>query len=282
MKLILSFFLFLFSLNFWAQNKNKYDIEGSFSIGVTDLDVEKRKTNNYLDLLNYADFDPDNIDDYILRMGLKFGNFKKFYTDINFVLQSDLVPDTYDVSLNMFYNKSIGLGVGSMRTYMYISSFEEFVLDKHPEYFLLDQNIRQYKLYNSGFYITPILKPINNNRLQIELKCDVGLAASSKDKFSFFLKRKYDNERLSYTYKTRKDIHLFINPKLNIKLRLFNLNKASVGFLLNTSYYYSKMNINCQRTTQKWTESNKKIIDFRSPGHKVKQYFIDVGVFIRI
>jgi len=285
MKIYIPFIFVLFLLNIQAQDKKQnkldFDIETSFSIGVKDLYVEQFETTDHIDFLNYVDFDPDYCEDFYLKFGLKYGFFKKMYTDINFTLESDLIPDTFDVSIYYFPKKSIGIGIGSMRNKMYITSYEDFYKGKYPDYYILDDNIRQFINYNTGYYISSLIRPIYNDRLKIDLKLDFGLASFNRKHSSFYLKRKLSNEKLLFDYVLKGKFSPFINPKLNIRLKAFNINKSSIGFLLNSGYYYSKSRFDNKESFYKWTDDDKTIEYIKSPRHTYYQFTTDLGVYLR-
>jgi len=285
MKFYIPFIFVLFVLNIKAQDKKQnridFDIETSFSIGVKDLYVEQFKTTNYIDFLNYADCNPDFIDDSYVKLGMKLGLLDKVYTDMNIILGSDFAPDTYDFSLNILPIKHLGIGFGIMRNKVYISSFEKFHLETHPDYYLMDNNVRQFINYNAGFYISPLIRPIYNDHLKIDLKLDIGLASFRQNLTAFYLKKKLSNERISYEYLTKRKFELYINPKLNLRLKIFNIQKANIGLLLNSNFYYSKKRINYKQFYSKWVDSNPRIDYIRSPSHTFEEFNIDMGVYVK-
>jgi len=274
-------FLHLVGINLFAQNIKLKNQEFSFSVGFSDYYVEKNTSNNHLDFINYVESYPDEPEFITVKLGYQFDFTPKMSADIKLIIMSDLMPDNYDISVNYKIQKYLGVGVGSMLNKNYISSFEQYQIQKHSGYYLSDTNQRQIKVYDLSFYISPYFKPVNKNGFELLFKCDLGISSFLNNEVSFLHKKKLSNEKLRYIYDTKPNFQAYIQPELELKLQTFKLNNTHIGVLLNTSYYYSKRSINYQLSTQKWTSDNFETKDIKSPKHLYSRLDFDIGFFVK-
>ena len=254
----------------------------SFSIGVLDYSVQRLPASNNLDFFNYIEDYPDGPDFIIVKLGYAFDFASKMTADIQLILMDDLVPDNYDISIHYFFNKRLGLGAGSMLHTNYLTGIEQFQLQSLPDYYLMDENMYQSKVYDLGFYMSPALKVFDNDAFQLLIKCDLGVSSFMKKKVSFYHKKKYSNERLVYHYKTKPGFQPYIQPKISMRLRILKINNSSLGFLIKSNYFYSKKSIDYQRKIQVWTtydNSNNETI--QSPKHNYSGLEIEAGIFFK-
>lgn len=257
MKIIFVFFLILSCFSLPAQDFDIRNREFSFSLGAFDHNIEKLQRNENLDFLNYAHSSPEFFDDAIVKFGYKFDFLKRMSTDIKVIIMSDLVPDNYDISTCYALNNTISIGLGSYLNKFYISYFEQFQLESLPDYYLVDDNSQQFKVYDLGFYLSPAIKFIENESFQTSFIFDVGFSSFLKENAVFYHKRKQSNERLIYSYDTKISFQPYLNPKLEMSLRALTINKTSIGFLLNSNFYFSHRSMNYNRMIQKWTSDNE-------------------------
>jgi hypothetical protein len=243
--------------------------------------MEKFSANENLDFLNYFGTDPEYVGYAVVNLGYKFDFLSKMSADVKLILMSDLVPDNYDISAYYHLNKTIGIGIGSVLNKVYISGFEQFQAQNLPNYYLVDDNSQQIKVYDLGLYLTPMFKLIRSDRFQTTLKFDLGLASFLKEESVFFHKRKLGNERLSYHYNTNISFQPYINPKIEMRLQAFHINKTSVGLLLNSNFYYSKRSMNYVRSIQRWTSDNEINELVKTPKHAYIQFEIDFGIYVK-
>jgi hypothetical protein len=265
----------------FAQNLAVKNQEFSFSIGLGELDIEKLSPNENLDFINYVDSDPVYTDFVIIKLGYKFDFFSKMSADIKLIMMDDIIPDNYDISVHYFIRPWLGVGVGSMLNKNWITSFEEYQIQALPDYYLVDYNVRQFTTYDLGFYLSPLLKPIDNNIFKLQISCDLGFSSFMKEEAVFYHKKKLSNERLQYHYKTNTDYQPYIQPKIEIRLKAFKIKNTSIGFLLNSNYYYSNRSINYLRTIQKWTSENKITEQIESSKHNFSRFEFNMGIFLR-
>jgi hypothetical protein len=272
-------YLLAFGLHLVAQDPIAQNFEFSITLGTADVSLEKYISSEHMDFLNYMNSDLDYFELSAIKLGFSYDFLERMYTDINVIVMSDLVPDNYDVSVHYFFNKYLGVGLGSLYYSNYISYFEDYHKETHPDYIILDYNMRQFENYDLGFYISPTFRPIYSKRLKVALRCDFGLSSFMEEHTAFYLKRKRSNELRLYDYRTVKTFEPYINPKLNLKLRAFKIGNLSVGVIFNTNYFYSKKSMDYYRTYQVWTSdnSNEEFID--SPKHRYSRFELDGGIF---
>lgn len=278
-KLLLLIFCFI-HFGLFAQNLAVKNHEFSFSIGLGELDIEKLSPNENLDFINYVYSDPEYTDFVIIKLGYKFDFFSKMSADIKLIMMDDIIPDNYDISVHYFIRPWLGVGVGSMLNKNWITCFEEYQIQALPDYYLVDYNVQQFTAYDVGFYLSPLLKPIDNNIFKLQISCDLGLSSFMKEEAAFYHKKKLSNERLQYHYETNTDYQPYIQPKIEIRLKAFKIKDTSIGFLLNSNYYYSNRSINYFRTIQKWTSENKITEQIESSKHNYSRFEFNVGIFL--
>jgi hypothetical protein len=270
----------LISIGLFAQNQTIKNQEFSFSIGFAELDIEKSSADRNLDFIDYVDSNPEYTDFIVLKLGYKFDFFSKMSADIKLIMMDDIVPDNYDISVHYFIRPWLGVGVGSMLNKNWISGFEEYQIQLLPEYYLLSYNVAQFTTYDLGFYLSPAIKPIDHDNFKLHLKCDLGVSSFMKEEFSFYHKKKFSNERLQYHYKTKANYQPYIQPKIDIRLKVFKIKEASLGFLLNSNYYYSNRSMNYFRTIQTWSSENKITEQIEPFKHKYSRFEFNMGVFV--
>jgi hypothetical protein len=266
-------------LSLGAQNPIIRNFDFSITLGAADISVEKFNTNENMDFINYMNSDRDYIDLSTIKVGLSFDFSERMFADINVIVMSDLVPDNYDISVHYFFSKYLGIGLGSLYYSNLITAFEDYHKETNPDYFILDQNLRQFENYDFGLYISPTFRPIYSDRLKVALRCDVGLSSLMEEHSSFYLKRKFSNEMRLYDYTTVKNIQPYVNPKLNLKLTVFKLRYFSVGVICNTNYFLSKKSMDYYRTTQVWTSENSIEEYIQPPKHNYSRFELDGGIF---
>lgn len=280
MKLIFTLILHLACFSLFAQELNTIKNEWSFSFGIVENGMNKIPINQNLDFLNYFDTDPDYIDEFVFKMGYKCDFFSKMSADIKLIIMSDLAPNKYDVSVYYHFNDIVGIGLGSYLYGYLISYFDQFQSQSLPDYYSMEENT-SFNAYDLGFYVTPIFKLIRNQRFQTTIKIDMGLSSFLKDKFVFNYKRKLSNEKLIYYYNTKITLCPFINSKLEMRLRMFNIKKVSFGLLLNSNLFYSYRNINYNRSIQQWTPDNEVNETIKQPKHNQIKFEADFGIYVK-
>ncbi len=280
MRLPIFIIFYLISLNLFAQNLAFKNQEFSFSVGIAELDIEKFSPNKNLDFINYVDFDPEYLDFIIMKLGYRFDFFSKMSADIKLIMMDDIIPDNYDISVDYFLKPWIGIGAGSTLNKIWITYFEEYQIQALPDYYLMDYNVQQFTAYDLGFYLSPILKPIDNGVFKLLIKCDLGISSFMKEEATFYHKKKLSNERLQYHYETKADYQPYIQPRLDMRLKAFRIKETSFGILLNSSYYYSKRSINYIRTIQAWTSENKIKEQIEPPKHSYSRFEFNMGIFV--
>jgi len=278
--IILSVLLLILSFGLSAQDSDKQKFELSMTFGLADLNVEKFSPVENIDFLNYLNTYPDYLDFMTVKLGIKYKFSEKLTTDLNLILFDDLVPDNFDISSHYLLNDYFGIGAGTMLYKNYITNFETYHIDSNPDYYIMDGNVRQFKSFDLGFYISPSFRPVYNDRFKAEIKFDLGLSSFLKEETSFYMKRKNSNEKLLYDYKTTMAFHPYINPRVNLKLKAFKINGTSVGFMCNTNLFYSKKAMNYTRSIQVWTPDNATNQDINSPKHSYSRFEIDFGVYL--
>jgi len=281
MKLIFSFLLVLACFSSLAQKIDIRNSEFSFSIGAVENSIEKFPNTINVDFLNYSNTYPEYFDYAVVNFGYKFDFLSKMSADIKLIVMSDLVPDNYDVSVYYHFNKTVGVGFGSRLNKFYISYFEKFHLQSLPDYYLVDNNQQQFKVYDLGFYLTPMFKLTQSESFQAIVKFDIGVSSFLNEKAVFYHKRKLSNERIIYHYNTKISFQPYVNPKLELRLRAFNINKTSVGLLLNSNFFYSYRSMNYNRSIQRWTSDNEVYEFIRTPKHKSTRFEASLGIYVK-
>jgi len=272
-------FLVGWGLSLGAQDPLIRNIDFSVTLGTADISLEKFNAGENMDFLNYMNSDLDYIELSAIKLGWSFDFSERVFADINIIVMSDLVPDNYDISVHRFFNRTFGLGLGSLYYSNYITAFEDYHKETDPEYFILDQNLRQFETYDFGVYISPTFRPVYTDRLKIALRCDAGFSSFMEEHTSFYLKREFSNEMRLVEYATVKHFQPYVNPKLNIKLKIITLGNVSVGILCNSNFFFSKKRMNYDRTTRIWTAENQVEASIQPPKHTYTRFELDGGIF---
>lgn len=273
--------IFLIGFNLFAQGQMVKNQEFSFSVGISELQLEKFQPNENMDFMNYIDFDPEYADFIILKLGYKFDLFSKMSADIKLIMMDDIIPDNYDISVHYFATPWFGVGVGSFLNKNWITYFEEYQIQTLPDYYLMDDNVQQFTTYDLGFYLSQTLKPFDNDNFKLQISCDMGISSFMKEEVTFYHKKKLSNERIQYHYETKTDYQPYLQPKIDIRLKAFKIKETSFGFLLNTNYYYSNRNINYIRTIQAWTSENRIEKEIKPSKHIYARFEINMGIYVR-
>jgi hypothetical protein len=232
-----------------------------------------------MDFLNYMNSDLDYIELSTIKLGFHYGFLGSMYMDASIIIMSDLVPDNYDISLHYFFSKYFGVGFGSLYYSNYVSYFEDYHKESNPDYLILDYNQRQFESYDFGLYLSPTFRPIYSDRFKVAIRCDLGFSSFLEEGSSFYLKRKLSNEIRLYGYQTVKTFQPYVNPKINLLLKVFELRNISVGIICNSNYFYSKKSMNYNRTYQVWTSDNSIEERISSPKHRYSRFELEGGVY---
>ncbi len=277
--LYLTAYFLALGIHLIAQNPSNGTIDFSITLGTADVSVEKYLSDENMDFLNYMNSDLDYVELSAIKLGLSYDFYERMYADINVIIMSDLVPDNYDISVHYLFSEYLGVGLGSLYYSNYITYFEDYHKEIHPDYIILDGNVRQFETYDMGFYISPTFRPIYSDRLKVALRCDVGFSSFMEEHSAFYLKRKLSNEIRLYDYTTVKTFEPYINPKLNLKLTAFRLGSVSVGFVCNTNYFFSRKSMDYYRTLQIWTPDPSLEEFINAPKHRYTRFELDGGMF---
>jgi len=271
----------LLSFGLSAQSTFIKNQEFSFTMGVSAIDIEKLTPSAELDFVNYFDTYPENPDYVLVKLGYKFDYGRKMAADIKLVMMDDFLPDNFDVSTHYYIVPRFGIGVGSMLHKDYISFFEQFQIESYPDYILLDQNGKQFTAYDLSFYVSPAFNPFKKDAFQLLFKCDIGLSSFMKEEAVFYHKKNLSNERMHFHYRTLKTFQPYVQPKAELKVKAFDVNKVSVGFIVNSSYYFSKRSIDYKRTIRTWTAENSVVALIKPPKHRYSRFEVNGGMFLR-
>jgi hypothetical protein len=279
--IITSIFFIALGICLSAQEPLMRNFDFSITLGMADISVDKFSLNENVDFMNYMNYDLDYIDLSTIKLGWHYDFLEGMHADFDLIIMSDLVPDNFDFSLHYFPVKFLGVGMGSVYYTNYISYFEEYHQETNPDFYLLDQNQRQFETYDLGFYISPVLRPIYSDRFKVILRCDLGFSSMMEEHTSFYLKRKLSNDLRLYDYKTVKTFQPFIYPKAKMMLTVFKRGDSSLGILFNSNYFYSKKSINYDRTYQVWTTENSIEEKIAPPKHRYSRLELEGGIFYR-
>lgn len=250
--------------------------EISISLGVGDENIE-HITNEQLDFLNYAYNEPDVLDYGLFKLAYKFDFLDKMSANIQF----DLIPLCFDISVYYHYNNKLYIGGGLLLKSTYIEDFDQYHKNILPDYYWLNKGSRDLNAKSLGIYGTGIYKLIDNNRFQINVKFDLGILSFLKSKANFSYKKKLSNERLHYHYLSKPSFQPFVRPKINLKLRFFNIKNTSVGMFLNSSYLFAKRRMKYLRTIEKWVVESSESKLYKLPMHYYSFFELNLGLYVK-
>lgn len=278
MRLLMLFFLCLVNIQILAQKVPIRNQEFFMTLGFSDFVIDKLQPNENIDFLNYMNSNNDYI---VLKLGYRFDFFSKMSADIKLIMMDDIRPDNYDVSVHYFIKPWVGIGIGSMLNKNFTSEFENFQTQLLPNYHLLDMNAKTFQFYDLGFYVSPTLKPIHTDLVQIQFTLDLGLSSFMKEETDFQHKKKLSNELLLYKYQTELNFQPYIQPKVDVRLNMFNINGAFIGLLLNSNLYYTNKSVNYNRSIQTWTSENNSTKQIMSGKHNYSRLELNAGLFLK-
>jgi len=270
----------LVSYTLVAQNRLMKHQEISLTVGSEVNEIDRFAPTEQLDFMNYCDPDQGLGEISRLKLGYSVDFYSKLSTELKVILMSDLIPDSYDVDVRYFLKPWLGFGVGSMLTKNWMTSFEEYQAMQLPDYYLVDENVKQFTTYDVGYYLSAMLKPIDTDGFNLRISCNVGVSSYMKEEVKFFHKKKLSNERLQYHYITHSNFQPFIQPEIDVRINAFSLNDISYGLLLHLSYFHSNRSMNYTRTIQTWTSENKVTERIESPKHSYSNVECNVGLFV--
>jgi hypothetical protein len=282
MKQRIALLFLMASASVLAQNQKVGNSVFSFAVSGAKLNVQKFPVGKDLDFLNYIDSETAYFVDYeIVKIGYKFTLNPKTSMDIRVLIMSDLLPDNFDIAVYHHMNGFLSVGAGAMLYKNYISYFEQFLIDNNPDYFLVDENEKQWKQYDLGFYLTPVFMPINTENFRATFKMDVGLSSFLREAAVFYLKKKLSNERQLHHYATKLAFQPYINPKLDASLVVVKVNKAAIGVMAGANFFYAKRRVNYERAIQTWTMDNEVSDLVKTPKHAFSRFEMDLGLFVK-
>lgn len=279
-QLILSIILFS-GMSLMAQDQLLRNQIVSLSVGVSEHSIEKFSASDKLDFMNYTNEYDGNFDFILIKLAYSFEFSKNMSADVELIMLDDIIPDNFDMKINYSFQPWLGIGAGTMLHKNWISSFEEFHKQTMPDYHLLDENSKYFVNYDLGFYLSPFVQIIDNEFIKLDVACDLGVSAFMKYETDFVLKKKLSNEKMRYQYNTLSVYQPFIQPRLDIKIKAFELKKASLGFLFNTQYYYANRSINYSRSIQRWTAENEIAEKIEPSKHLFTKFSLNLGMFVR-
>lgn len=279
-QLILSIILFS-GMSLMAQDQLLRNQIVSLSVGVAEHSIEKFSASDKLDFMNYTNEYEGNFDFILIKLAYSFEFSKNMSADVELIMLDDIIPDNFDIKINYSFRPWLGIGAGTMLHKNWISSFEEFHKQTMPDYNLLDDNSKYFVNYDLGFYLSPFVQIIDNEFIKLNVACDLGVSAFMQYETDFVLKKKLSNEKVRYQYKTMSVYQPFIQPEIDVKIKVFELEKASFGFLFNAQYYYAGRSINYWSKIQKWTDENEITEKIMPSKHLFTKFSLNLGMFVR-
>lgn len=274
--------LMLVHFGSYAQNMKIRNHEFFFSIGFSEIEVDKYPQNENLDFLNYLDNDSEFPDYILVKFGYRFDFLSKMKADIRIIMMDEIVPDNYDISVKYVVSPWLGIGVGSILNKNYISNFENYHIEAFENYHLLDYNMKQFEAYELGFYLTPIVKPIVNDIVEFQIALDLGVASFLNQEAFFAQKKKFSNEKMIYKYSTEINFQPYIQPKFDLRIKTLKIKNTTVGLFLNSTYSYSERNIKYTRSIQRWTLDNIQLDNIAPPKHSFSRWEMNLGIFFQL
>ncbi len=279
MKASLFFFLFatfsgVFAQDWLLRNQVLY-----LSLGISDIYVQKTTATNRLDFMNYMEGYEFFGDFFTFKLGFNFDYFSHMHADISILMDYGLL-NGFDASTYYFFNKSLGLGLGTGFSTSYISGFGEYQQNLLPGYYLLN-NYGFWEVYDWNFYISPVLRMGDNERMNFVLRLNMGFSRFTKQKTEYYYKKKNSNEKLHYIYETLPGFQPFIRPEIQFRYRVFKINKFSAGLLVHTFYYYAHRRIDYRICIRRWTYNNCQAQIVHPPSHAYGRLDIDAGFYLK-
>lgn len=271
--------LFLCQIVF-AQDKALRNCEFSWTMGFAEMDIATLPDGANGDFLNYFVSDPGYLDYVVMKLGFRFDFMEKMSADVNLILFDDIIPDDFDVAV--YYNPlpKFGVGFGAMLYKNWIESYEDLYIQDKTDYYWLDGASRAFTFYDFAVYFSPLVRPFYNDKFKVVLKCNIGLSTFLREGASFSLKQKYSNERQTCTIKTCCNFQPFVNPSVDLRLKLFDMEKTSLGLVVKSSLFYGKRSIDYNRTVQTWSANNVFREKVKMEKHDFGRYEFSGGVYI--
>lgn len=263
-----------------AQNSFFDNHEISLTVGAGKIDVERTSPSQNLDFMNYIYSYPQLGDYAVVKLGYKCQFLSKMSADFKMILMDGLYFDNYDVSTHYFIKPWIGIGAGSMLHKNWITYFEEYHQATLPDYYIHDENVRQFTAYELGVYISPTVKLFDKKNVSFQFTCDIGISSFMKEETDFYHKKKLSNKRMYFNYETKTKFQPYIHPKMDINVKVLNGNMMYLSLIGNASYYSVNRSIDYNRTTQLWTAENESIEQVTSPKHSYTRFELNVGTAI--
>ncbi len=281
MKVKFYFFLVLLTSGMYAQNWKPRNRVLTISAGIEDIQVQKFASANRLDFMNYVEDYPYFGDYLILKLGYRFDFLSHMHTELNVMFLDLMFPYYFDLSTHYFLNKGFGLGAGTMLSTSFISGFGENQKDILPEYYFLNYYTGYWDVYDWNFFVSTLVRPVNNERISLALRLDMGFSRFTRQKTEYHYKKKNANEKLHYIYETLPAFQPYIRPEMRFRFRIFKIKYISAGLLLHSSYYYARRGMNYRIRICKWTSDNCQNQIVRPPKHNFSGIDLDAGIFVR-
>lgn len=255
----------------------------SFTFGYMHLDLEKLPETNNLDFINYIDSPtPNHFEFTTLNLAYRISYSNLVTTDIKLILTSSLEPENFTISATYHFGKTFGMGVGFNRFTYYVSNFEQYQKNLLPDYYIYDENTQYFKAYDHSFYISPSLELVDANWLISRAFLDFGVSSLSGRNTLFSHKKMLSNEVLTYYYKLDPSYNLFLNPRIEFQIKLWQSKKNTFyGLQINSNYLYISRSLNYTKTIRRWTYDNFTEEKVTAEKHQSNLFNIEYGFVIK-
>ncbi|HPR31989.1 MAG TPA: hypothetical protein PLK12_07835 [Prolixibacteraceae bacterium] len=278
---IILFSVFLLHGLFLRAQDRQQRIEFSITSGYRHVDVERQQPGIDFDFLNYAK--PVRMHSLSNRgLGVEYHVNDKLHVGLTGFFFNNLKPEELDFFSDYFFSDYLGL---DLMIYLKTFCMLDFEIGQHntnPGYIDLDRNRREFQTGDLGFSFSPILRLNIFRRVEVLMMCNLGLASFLEEETWLYLKKQFSNEIQGYHYQTKLAFQPYINPRINLRIKVLEGERGVLGILYNTNFFYSERSMNYDRSVHTWTEGNTVAQKVEPPKHTFYRYEINAGIFVTI
>lgn len=280
-QLLLLGFLLALSVTAKAQLE---ELRFSSWFGFREIQCERFAPTSNLDFVDYLEANEDYSEDEYLGFTLFMSFDNHWQTDLRFTLNSGWGFSGYNLKLNYFPLKQVGLSIGMLRHPHYVYYYEEYLYNRDVDYYTDVRNgsNHKYSVAADKGWMAGLIFPLNYKFLHLTLQLHGGVSSIVPFKEEFGQKRMNSNFRRDLVFETKDSYNWFFFPEAAFSVDLFRIGHASFGIQAQASWFLTNKYLNYTLTTYEWTYDAPKTEEITSPAHRLDKLEYDVGLIIRI
>ncbi len=280
MKKIVIFILIIGNLTVFAQNGFIKSYKIATFVGVRDDKRDSFPNNENLDFLNYIKQDKEYVDYLYLGLSSHILFKHNIETDLRFAFMGGM-SDIY-ISTQYFPIKNVGFNIGFYSNGYMLNEFSTYhKINDIGMFGDLETNYRQRFPVDIGFFGGLNLQ-IRFWKIHTLMKLNTGMSSIKPFSETVGQKEVNGNYRKNIEYETKHNFQIYYFPELEFNIDCIKIQNSTIGFQLQTSYFYARKSIDYKRTIYEWTNQNPIIENISGQKHQIRLFYLDLGLYVRL